>query len=68
MSFKVESYPCEIAEKLIELSKDMDFLDYEDSETIKTELENAIYYLKAVAENEYNSEYFRIFYRVLENL
>lgn len=68
MSFEVESYPCEIAEKLIELSKDMDFLDYEDNEKIKSELENALYYLKAVAENEYDQEYFRTFYKVLENL
>lgn len=68
MSFKVESYPCEIAEKLMELSKDMDFLDYEDNEKIKNELENALYYIKTIAENEYNKEYFRTLYRILENL
>ena len=68
MEFKVESYPCEIAEKLIEISKDMDFLDYEDIEKIKSDLENALYYIKTVAENEYNQEYFRTFYKVLENL
>lgn len=62
-----EKSPREIAESLYELAKDMDYMDYEDTkeETI-AELENAIYYLKTVAENEYNKDYFRLLYNVLQ--
>lgn len=65
----LEKSPAEIAARLYELSKDMDFMDYEDEkEQILSDLENALYYLKAVSENKYNSEYFRTFYRLLERL
>lgn len=59
----------EIAEILFENAKDMDFADYEDDkEQIINDLENAIYYLKTIAKNEYNQEYFRTFYNVLQCL
>ena len=29
------------------------------------DVENALYYLKTAAENEYNHDYFRVFYNVL---
>lgn len=59
----------EIAEILFENAKDMDFADYEDDkEQIINDLENAIYYLKTIAKNEYNQEYFRTFYNTLQCL
>lgn len=68
-NFEIEKHPQEIANKLFELSKDMDFADYEeDKEKILSDLENALYYLKAVAENPYNAEYFRTLYKILENI
>lgn len=64
-----EKYPNEIASRLYELAKDMDYMDYEDEkEQVLNDLENALYYLKAICENEYNDEYFRTFYRILENI
>lgn len=68
-NFKIEKFPDEIANKLFELAKDMDFQDYEEEKKqILSDLENALYYLKAVAENPYNNECFRTFYRILENI
>lgn len=49
----------DIAEQLIELSN----LDI--PEDLKEELKAALYYLKAVAENKYNNDYFRVLYNVL---
>ena len=64
-----EKYPQEIAEKLYELSKDMDYMDYEDEkEQVIADLENALYWLKGTAENEHNFDYFRTFYRILERI
>lgn len=69
INFEIEKFPDEIANKLFELSKDMDFLDYEEEKKqILSDLENVLYYLKAVAENPYNAEYFRTLYRILENI
>lgn len=68
-NFIYEKYPQEISLKLYELQKDMDWMDYEeDKEKILNDLENALYYLKALCENPYNNDYFRTFYNVLENL
>lgn len=49
----------DIAEQLIELSN----LDM--PEDLKEELKAALYYLRAVAENKYNNDYFRVLYNVL---
>lgn len=49
----------DVVEKLIELS------NLESNEELKNELEEVVYYLKAVAQNEYNNDYFRVFYNVL---
>jgi len=49
----------DIAEKLIQLS------NLEQVQEIKEDLEKALSHLKAVAQNEYNSDYFRTFYNVL---
>ena len=67
--FKVEKYPQEIANNLYELQKDMDWMDYEEEkEEILQDLENALYYLKALCENPYNNDYFKTFYKILENI
>ena len=68
-NFKIEKFPVEIANKLYELAKDMDFWDYEEEkEEILNDLENALYYLKAICENKKNSDYFRTLYKILENI
>lgn len=59
----------EITERLFELVADMDAHDYEDEqEKIKSDLENALYQLKALAQNEYNFEYWRTFWNVLQRI
>lgn len=67
--FEVEKYPQEIAEALYEQAKDMDYMDYEDEkELVLADLENALYDLKAICENEHNKDYFRTLYRILERI
>lgn len=67
--FNVEVYPQEIAKKLYELTKDMDYMDYEEEkEQIMADLESALYDLMAIAQNEKNFDYFRTMYRTLERL
>lgn len=59
----------EIAERLFNLACDMDFMDYEEEhEEIKADLENALYQLKAMAQNEYNCNYWRTLYEVLQKI
>ena len=49
-----------ITENLYNSCCDMDFNDYtETAEKDKTQLENALYYIKACADNPYNNDYFR---------
>lgn len=50
---------CDIAEKLVELS------NLPDDGRLKNELTDALYYLKAVTENPYNSDYHRVLFNVL---
>ena len=69
MEFKIEQYPQEIAQKLYDYSKDMDWTDYdEENEIIINHLENSLYYLKALCENDNNFDYFRTFYKILERI
>lgn len=57
----------EIAQKLYDMSKDMDFGDYEENKEKEIkELEETIYYLKTIALNEHNQDYFRTFCLMLE--
>lgn len=59
----------EITERIIELSKDMDFADYEETEEEeRKELENALYNIKTIAENEYNKDYWRTLYNALQKI
>lgn len=65
--YKIDTF--EIANKLYELAKDMDWMDYEEEkERTINEIEQGIYYIRTMAENEYNADYFRTFYNVLERL
>lgn len=56
----------EMALKLIELSKDMDFEDYkETNEKDINEIEKALYHIKTISENELNSDYWKALYNLL---
>lgn len=56
----VSYYDCnDIAEKLIALS------NLEENEELCEELLNALYQIKAIAQNPYNSDYYRVLYNVL---
>lgn len=58
-----------IANKLYELTKDLDFADYEENKEQEIrELTDAIYWIKAAAQNEYNANYWRTLFRVLARL
>lgn len=57
----------EVAERLYELCEDMDYMDYEDTkEQTIGELSEAIYQLKAIAQNKYNQDYWRGLWNVLQ--
>lgn len=55
-------YSDEIAETLCKLA-----FDFPDEKTVK-ECAEALHDLRAIAENPYNKDYFRILYKVLETL
>lgn len=59
---------CErIAEKMQQAAKDMDFFDYAGNmEEEQTQLTEALYQLKAIAQNQFNSDYWRTFVNALE--
>ena len=59
----------EIADKLYEMAKDMDYMDYEEEEEqIKADIENALYNLKAIAQNEYNFDYYKTLWNILQRI
>lgn len=59
----------EIANILYNKNLDMDGLDYtENKEQEIAQLENALYQVKAYAENEYNQDYWRTFWNALQTL
>ena len=69
MNLLNEKTPQEIASRIYYLTTDFDFLDYEgEKEKELQELEECIYYLKSIASNEYNKEYFRTFYNALQKI
>ena len=37
-----------------------------EKEEVIADIENALYYLKAIAQNEYNADYFRTFWNLLQ--
>ena len=61
-----EIYPEDIAEKMLQNASDMDSADYEETrESEKEDIVNALYQLKAICENPYNSDYYRTFFNAL---
>lgn len=60
--FKKEIYPDEIAQTLCNLAS-----ENPDEQTVN-DCEEAIYQLAAIAENPYNSDYYRTLYKVLEEI
>ena len=59
----------ELANNIYENIKDMDYMDYEESkEATVAELENVLYQLKAIAQNDYNQDYWRTFWNALQLL
>ena len=57
---KFEYYPWDVATVLVELGGG-------NNKTVD-ELTNALYHIKALCENEYNSDYWRVFYKTLEEI
>lgn len=56
----------EMARNIYEGAQDMDGADYEETRQKDIEdIENALYYLKAITQNEYNNRYFTTFYNAL---
>ena len=59
----------EIIERIIELAKDQDFNDYEETEEEeRKQLENALYNIKAIAQNELNHDYWRTLWNALQRI
>lgn len=59
----------ELALILYENSKDMDFMDYEETkEQTLSKLQEALYQIEAIAKNEYNKDYWRTFWNALQSL
>lgn len=57
---EASSYDCnDVAEKLVEMS------NLPDDGELGKELAEALYQIKAIAQNPYNSDYYRVFYNVL---
>lgn len=69
-NFDIKNFdPETICEKLLEMVQDMDYHDY--GETLgqeKDEITNALYYLRAFAENPYNDTMFKTFASLLYTL
>lgn len=64
--FKAEYYPDDIAEGLCRLAGE-DFPEGYD-ERNDHDYTECLYQLMAICENEYNNDYYRSFYRLLENV
>jgi len=69
-NFDIKNFdPETICEKLLEMVQDMDYHDYgETLEQEKDEITNALYYLRAFAENPYNDAMFKTFAALLYTL
>ena len=61
--------PDGMAENLYNLCCDMDKSDYDDTkDKIISDITDAIYNIKAIAQNQYNSDYWRTFYSCLQSI
>ena len=69
-NFDIKNFnPETVCEKLLEMVQDMDSQDYDETlEQEKDEIINALYYLKAFAENPYNDTMFKTFASLLYTL
>lgn len=70
MEIRKDYYPDEIAGALCRLA-DKDFEEYDEygqENSIMKSVGEALYQLMAVCENEYNSDYYRDLWDVLQNL
>ena len=57
----------ELSEYLYNLTKDMDFLDNEETKEKELEdIKNFLYHLKTISKNEYNEKYFKTFWNLLQ--
>lgn len=55
------------AKVLYQLSIDMDYSDYKETQAQDLkDIEECLYHLKAICQNEYNHDYFRTFARCLD--
>jgi hypothetical protein len=67
--FKINYYPDDIASVLYKLSSDIDIQDYsENKEHEIRDLQECLYQLLAIAQNKYNSEFYRTFWNCLERI
>lgn len=59
----------EVAIKIYNNCSDLDYKDYEElKEREIKDITDALYQIKAIAENEYNSDYWRTFYNALKSI
>lgn len=65
MIIEKDYYPGDLANVIMKLSG---AAGTENAETIRDDLENALYYLMACAENEYNKDYFRTIWHELQRI
>lgn len=68
-------YPDDIADMLVNEITELcsmgaldETMDSENSEHLKADLTECLYQIKAIAENPYNSDYWRTFYKVLSDI
>jgi hypothetical protein len=59
-----EYYPSEIANRLCSFTD----CSCDEGSRIEYELKEAVYQLKAMAENKYNSDYWRVLWNALQNM
>ena len=65
------NYPVDIAAALIDLigrAEEVGYNGIQDPDVIERYLIDGLYYLRACAENDYNSDYFRVLYSALSKL
>lgn len=69
-NFDIKNFdPETVCEKLLEMVEDMDSHDYDETlEQEKDEIIDALYYLRACAENPYNKTMFKTFAALLYTL
>jgi len=60
-----EYYTQEIAEKLLRSSMSLSDKEFR---LLRDDIDDALFYVKAAAQNEYNANYWRVLWNVLQNL